>query len=147
MNFICSIQTLTLIFLAIPVTCSVLTGDAKATGTEITGLANPASVFCEQHGGILEIRSDETAGGAEFGICIFADGSECGEWQFYRGDCAPGSVVPENNPLSAYCEKHSGIPESYTDKKGMEQQVCVFADGSQCKQWDFYRDKCQRGAQ
>ena len=140
-------KTLTVILLVILSVWSVHLLSAEANRDEITGQANPASVFCEQHGGRLEIRSDETAGGAEFGICIFADGSECGEWQFYRGDCASGSVVPEKNPLSAYCRKHGGIPEGHTDKNGMEQRVCVFADGSQCKQWGFYRDKCRRDAQ
>ena len=50
-------------------------------------LANPASVFCEENGGKLEIR-DEADG--QVGYCIFPDGSECEEWAFYRGECAPG---------------------------------------------------------
>lgn len=51
------------------------------------GIANPASVYCEEQGGRLEIRS--TADGGQFGVCIFADGSECEEWAFYRGECGP----------------------------------------------------------
>jgi putative hemolysin len=52
------------------------------------GLANPASVFCGEHDGELEIRKDES--GAEYGVCIFDDGSECEEWAFYRDECKPG---------------------------------------------------------
>jgi len=48
------------------------------------GLANPASVFCEENGGTLEIR-DETEG--QVGYCVFPDGSECEEWAYYRGEC------------------------------------------------------------
>jgi putative hemolysin len=50
------------------------------------GIANPASVYCQEQGGTLEIRSGE---GGEVGICVFADGSECEEWAFFRGECAP----------------------------------------------------------
>lgn len=50
-------------------------------------LANPASVFCEENGGTLEIR-DEAEG--QVGYCVFPDGSECEEWAYYRGECAPG---------------------------------------------------------
>lgn len=51
------------------------------------GIANPASVFCEEQGGSLEIRTDD-AGAA--GYCVFEDGSECEEWAYFRGECAPG---------------------------------------------------------
>ena len=49
------------------------------------GMPNPASVFCEEQGGRLDIRTG--ADGGQFGVCIFADGSECEEWAFYRGEC------------------------------------------------------------
>lgn len=51
------------------------------------GLANPASVYCEEQGGTLEIRTD--ADGGQYGVCIFADGSECEEWAYFRGECQP----------------------------------------------------------
>lgn len=51
------------------------------------GLANPASVYCLEHGGTLEITKD-AEGGAQ-GICKFSDGTECDEWQFFRGECKP----------------------------------------------------------
>jgi putative hemolysin len=40
-------------------------------------------------GGKLEIR-DET--GDQAGYCVFPDGSECDEWAFFRGECAPGDA-------------------------------------------------------
>lgn len=51
-------------------------------------LPNPASVYCEQQGGTLEIRTD--ADGSQGGFCLFADGSECEEWEFFRGECKEG---------------------------------------------------------
>jgi putative hemolysin len=50
------------------------------------GLPNPASKFCEDQGYQLEIR--EEAGGS-VGYCLFPDGSECEEWAYFRGECAP----------------------------------------------------------
>jgi len=53
------------------------------TNTE-TQIANPASVFCEAHGGELKMVEDEA--GVQ-GICVLADGKECDEWEYYRGEC------------------------------------------------------------
>lgn len=51
-------------------------------------MPNPASAYCEEQGGTLEIREDEDGG--QYGVCIFDDGSECEEWAFYRGECESG---------------------------------------------------------
>lgn len=50
-------------------------------------LANPASVYCEEQGGTVELREGE---GGTAGYCVFEDGSECDEWAYFRGECAPG---------------------------------------------------------
>jgi putative hemolysin len=50
-------------------------------------LPNPASVYCEEQGGRLEFRT--ATDGGQRGVCLFADGSECDEWAFYRGECGP----------------------------------------------------------
>jgi hypothetical protein len=61
------------------------------TATPPAGLPNPASVFCEANGGTVDIRTD--AAGGQYGQCIFADGSECDEWAFFRGQCGAGQAV------------------------------------------------------
>jgi hypothetical protein len=53
-------------------------------------LANPASVYCQEQGGTIEIRQD--ADGGTYGVCIFDDGSECEEWAFVYTECRPGVV-------------------------------------------------------
>jgi len=50
-------------------------------------LPNPASVYCLEQGGKLEIRKDKEEN--EYGICVFSDGSECEEWAFFREECKP----------------------------------------------------------
>ncbi len=61
------------------------------------GIANPASVNCEQKGGTLEIRTDAT--GSQVGYCKFSDGSECEEWAFYRGECQPVSEKDKTSKI------------------------------------------------
>jgi putative hemolysin len=54
------------------------------------GLPNPASVFCADQGGTLEIRTDSS--GNQYGMCVFSDGRECEEWALFQdGICQPYS--------------------------------------------------------
>ncbi len=65
------------------------------------GVANPASVFCEEKGYRLELETN--ADGSQSGVCIFPDGSQCEEWAFYRGECGPGVSLtpsPQVNPTT-----------------------------------------------
>lgn len=56
------------------------------------GLANPASVYCEEQRARLEMREDANG---TYGVCIFPDGSECEEWAYFRGECGPTSETTE----------------------------------------------------
>ena len=60
---------------------------------EPLGLANPASVYCQDQGGTLEMRTNDLG---TAGYCLFPDGSECEEWAYYRGECGPAK--PESLP-------------------------------------------------
>lgn len=82
-----------LIFLIVIIGCAEKQAEQtkteeNQTGEQKTQIANPASVYCEEKGGKLEIRAD--ADGNQYGICIFPDGSECEEWKFFRGECKKG---------------------------------------------------------
>lgn len=54
----------------------------------LAGLANPASVYCAEQGYESVIRTNPD--GSQIGYCIFPDGAECEEWQFYRAECKNG---------------------------------------------------------
>lgn len=54
-------------------------------------LPNPASVFCKENGGTLEMR--QAADGSVAGFCLFSDGSECDEWAYLRGECKVGDSL------------------------------------------------------
>jgi len=50
-------------------------------------IANPASVNCEEQGGVLEIKNSNDG---QYGLCKFDDGSVCEEWSLFRGECQAG---------------------------------------------------------
>ena len=107
-----------------------------------SSLANPASVYCEQQGGQLEIRTDPDGG--QYGVCTFADSSECEEWAFYRGECQPGEhAAGLANPASVYCAQQGGKLEIRADDAEGQVGICVFDDGSECEEWSFYRGECK----
>ncbi len=58
--------------------------DQKAFG-------NPASSYCIDEGGKLEIRANAEG---EYEVCVFDDGSECDEWEFFRQTCNKGEKFP-----------------------------------------------------
>lgn len=64
--------------------------DSVSTDMPQANIPNPASVYCEQNGGKLEIVT--AADSSQSGICIFPDGSSCDEWAYFRGECGPAVV-------------------------------------------------------
>ena len=120
----------------------------QVTPTPQANMPNPASVFCEEKGGKLEIR---TAGdGSQSGICVLADGSECDEWAYFRGECKPGAATTTPsagmpNPASVFCEEKGGKIEIRTAGDGSQSGVCTFDDGSECDEWAYLRSECKPG--
>lgn len=124
----------------------------QATGEpEEAGMPNPASVYCEEQGGRLELRTDDSG---TSGYCIFEDGSECEEWAYYRGECSRGDSPTEEslepgaglaNPASVYCEEQGGELEFRTDENGTSG-YCLFEDGSECEEWAYFRGECSPAA-
>ncbi len=130
-----------------------------STGTQTngTGMPNPASVYCEQHGGVLEIKAD--ANGSQSGVCKFANGGQCDEWAYYRGECGTNQTNQTNggtngtgggtigggtgmaNPASVYCEDNGGTLE-IREGEGGQYGVCMFPGGVQCEEWAFFRGEC-----
>ncbi len=77
-----------LILSLIPAACAPAAAPAA-------NLANPASEYCEQNGGKLDIRSDSA--GNQSGVCIFPDGSQCDEWAYFRNDCGPQESASQSS--------------------------------------------------
>jgi putative hemolysin len=98
-----------LIVLAACTTLDVQTTEPTATEMPQAGMPNPASVYCEQNGNKLEIRT--AADGSQSGVCVFPDGSTCDEWAYFRGEC--GVEVQTSSTLATTAESTSDASGGY----------------------------------
>jgi putative hemolysin len=137
-----------LIVVAVLVTACGAQPTPTASPTEAAaGMANPASKFCVDQGYQSEIRDEA---GGQVGYCLFPDGSECEEWAFYRGECAPGSesqAAPPQlaNPASENCLAQGGTVSIQTREDGGQYGICLFEDNLQCEEWALLRGECPLG--
>ncbi len=137
-----------LVMLAVLVLGACGAAETSPTAVPTAGMPNPAAVYCEEHGGTVEIRT--AADGSQSGVCKFPDGSECGDWAYYRGECAPGQFMPDAkvaNPASVYCQDNGGTVEIRTAADGSQSGACRFADGSECDEWAYFRGECRPATQ
>ena len=74
----------TLLLLAAAGALAACAGSKKPAGPDEApiGMANPASVFCEQQGGRLEPKKD--AQDNEYALCHLPDGRVIEEWEYFR---------------------------------------------------------------
>ena len=61
-----------------------------------TEMANPASVNCVNLGGTVDIRTNADG---EYGVCVFANGSECDEWKLFRGESCETTPTPSQGAV------------------------------------------------
>ena len=62
-----------------------VTSDGKIFTQTTSQIANPASEYCIENAGRIEIRKDLQG---EVGYCVFEDGKECEEWAFFNNECS-----------------------------------------------------------
>jgi len=93
-------------------------GEPATCTFENNSMPNPASDYCIKSGHTLTNE----------GVCKFADGNECEQWAFFRGECGLDR---------SFC-----ATQGYTPKADSGEVTCVFDDGSSCNDWDYSRDCC-----
>lgn len=81
------------------------------------GMPNPASVYCEQQGGTLEMREGD---GGTAGYCHLPDGTVIEEWAFWRqNNPQSGGIVP--TPGSPPVRDGTPVPlRQYTVEESLE---------------------------
>lgn len=94
-------------------------------------IANPASEFCEEQGGTVEIVTDEA--GSQSGICRLPDGSEVDEWEYYRQH-HQNDGVGLANPAAVFCEERGGMVSG-------DEPMCELPDGSVVDAWEYFRSE------
>jgi putative hemolysin len=78
-------------------------------------IANPASTFCIESGGTLEIVETPES---QMGNCTLPNGTVCEEWALFRGECAS-----ENNEVQT--GEKLAIFESYQGKTADDQNTII----------------------
>ena len=77
----------------------------------VVSIANPASVYCVQNGGVSTIVT--AADGNQSRVCVFANGTRCEEWAYYRGECPPVNQPPSCSDSSCrVCNQTACIAQS-----------------------------------
>lgn len=101
-------KTLSTFFVMIALGLITSCSSAPVSPTAQANMPNPASVYCEDHGGKLNIVT--SSDGSQSGVCTFPDNSTCDEWAYFRGECKPGNSAANNTvaPVTyqdpfAYC--------------------------------------------
>lgn len=85
-----SLTILTAVSLVMMFACGADDTEPETTTPDTsTGIANPASIFCVERGGTLEIVDES---GGEVGYCNLPDGTRIEEWEYYRSQTG-GSVT------------------------------------------------------
>jgi putative hemolysin len=119
-------------------------GSIQAQGMQSSAqVANPASENCLKQGGksSLDARED----GAQFRICIFADGKRCEEWAMFRGECPPGGIEISRylTPAARFCAITGGEYAATANQGAKEEQgSCIFRNGKACDAEEYYQGKC-----
>ncbi|HII99270.1 MAG TPA: DUF333 domain-containing protein [Methanoregula sp.] len=135
-----------LVLLAFTAGCTQQTATPATTTQAPAGMANPASVYCNEAGGSLEIKTDATGG--QYGMCTFKNGTSCEEWALFRNEgCNPGVAAAATtaamaglaNPASVYCGDVGGTLEIKTDATGGQYGMCTFTNGTSCEEWALFR--------
>lgn len=114
---------------------------AEPTTAPAAGLPNPASVYCEEQGHRLDIRTDQDGG--QYGVCILKDGTECEEWAYFRGECGPAvqtaTVVAAATPVAATATPTpaTSTPAPLSEPSGACAPITV-ESGPEYKLWHAY---------
>jgi len=112
------------------------TPDGRSFTENVSGpvnMPNPASVYCEQNGGRLDIRSDPS--GSQYGVCILPDGGECEEWAYFRSNGSDCQPVPEYTVAEVLDQACSVDDDCTTPEEYMMLSHCPYE--SRCLE-----DKC-----
>jgi putative hemolysin len=115
----------------------------KPPSTETTEIANPASVYCKEQEGKLEIRKN--ANGDQYGVCIFTDKSECEEWAFFKGECGKDKIndcVKQGGYCAEECKEDDGVVYL---KGCSSHQVCCMSKESKNESPLYCKDLCGDG--
>lgn len=119
-----------------PAKTCLLSSEPYWDGT--TRIANPASVYCADVGG--QPLTETRPSGSEFGVCLFEDNRQCGQWALFRGECPVGGLRVTGYPTDAarYCAVTGSV---YGDDGTRE--TCTTTNGTVCVPDAYFNGTCR----
>ena len=104
--------------------------------TSTTTIANPASEYCKEVGGTLNIKTNGS--GNQYGLCDFEDNKSCEEWALFRKECPIGGVKITGYDTidQKYCAWIGGKTLAVKDS------ICELPNQDKCSTIDLYNGKC-----
>jgi len=103
----------------------------------VNAVPNPASVYCHEQGYTSELRENEEG---QYGVCIFPDGSECEEWQYYCKCMLNGTGCWSDNfscdfPCQEYsCKKAGESSFVFGCCEGLKEITPIIAYDEECNE-------------
>ena len=89
------------------------------------GIANPASVFCSNLGGTLNISSSDSG---QIGYCSLPDGRVCEEWELFRSrgaSCVRPTVPAPTEAFCGWSTNGTCMNDQGCIRMGCSGQVCI----------------------
>ena len=121
-------KTLFTLFMILGMSVAASCGTAPGSPTPQANMPNPASMYCEQNGGSLDLRQDTS--GEVSGVCVFPDKSECDEWAYYRGECKPGDSLQQPALDTAIPAETNGQIVFYSNRDGEYNNIYLLDVGT-----------------
>ncbi len=106
-------------------------------------MTNPASDNCIKQGGVSTSQKRGDLG--EYGVCVFPDDKQCGDWALMRGECPVGGldITPYKTPAARYCVLTGGeyTATDFIDTEN-EQGECAFFGRNTCDAIAYFNGVC-----
>ena len=106
----------------------------EETAEPVVGIANPASVYCEEQGGTITIVKDEE--GNESGVCKLADGTEVEEWEYYRANHKDEAETTSGDVAPLYTEEELKAAEKVITDEGFGKMTVKVENVKITYMWD-----------
>ena len=121
-----------IVFLVLLTACTSQTTDDRMLPRPVPNgsaqIANPASKYCVDNGGKLEIRTADDGSQTEY--CTLTDGTVCEEWAFMRGECPKNMTQPIDKSFASCSDVNGTYDPQYRECSGISKVQCDSINGT-----------------
>lgn len=138
-------MSLTALVVAVFLASCANSGQPNSNSSSKVQIANPASVYCGEVGGRTFTKT--LPDGTEYGVCLFEDNRQCGEWALFRNECLVGGVkvIGYYTDAARFCAITGGDYHitAYATAEQPEQGTCTIPGGKMCNVRAYFLGQCR----